>query len=432
MGSFTRDFRRVSAVAWLCFLGCGPTGEAGEREGGALSTAAQALTEGSALSPHDASCLQLTDQNTWSTYASYMAAVPNARALSDVLADLNRAGPVLTASTHPPAVGYKGGFRWNDGDMAATEWVPQGMTAGTSGSQNVVIAAWQYALSPDKGVRISVADVSDMSGAAVNYRHLLLVRPTASGNFTLVPEHGGGLAWVGNYLFMADTADGIRVFDLTQIREVDTSAACESAIGKTTTPSGTVWCAYGYKYVLPQASAYVVPASITSPCRPTFSFLGKDTRGTAPVILTGEYCNDGDTPCPYDGSTPGLGGRLYRWPLDSTTSRLKTVGGIVKPEKAYLMNEPNVQGVAPIMTSTATTSYWLSSTRYTGALFKVSTTAARTMYRATDGQWARMPEGMHATGTGTNLWTVTEGYNGTTNPASGGRIVFFVDQASVD
>jgi len=256
----------------------------------------------------------------------------------------------------------------------------------------------------------------------------LLVRPTSAGNFTTIPEHGGGLAWYGNYLYMADTSDGVRVFDLTQIREVSTSTTCETAIGKV----GTEWCAYGYKYVLPQVSAYVVPSTIVSPCRPKFSFLGKDTRGTTPVLLSGEYCNNTGTGCPYDGSTPGLGGRLYRWPVDSTTNRLKTVSGVVAPERAWIMNEPNVQGVAPIMTTTATTSYWLSSTRYSGALFKVSTGASRTAYLSGSGQWAHMPEGMHATGSGTNLWTVTEGYNGTTNPASGGRVVFYADQASLD
>jgi hypothetical protein len=424
--------RSLFVATWLVgagFSGCGPEPKEG-LEDEAPVTGTQALTEGAPLTTHDASCLQLQDQNTWSTYASYMTPVGPALGLPNVLQDLNRVGPMLTATTRPAAVGYKGGFRWNDGDMGTTEWIPQGLTAGVSGSANVAIASWHYAptTAPEKGVRISVADISDMSLSAVNYRHILLVQPTSSGNFAVVPEHGGGLTWFGNYLYMADTSDGMRVFDLTQIRQVDTSTTCETAIGKV----GSVWCAYGYKYVLPQVSAYVQPSTITSPCRTKFSFLGKDTRGTTPVVLSGEYCNNGDTPCPYDGSTPGLGGRLYRWPVDSTTHRLQAVGGVVKPERAYIMNEPNVQGVAPIMTTTSTTSYWLSSTRYSGALFKVSTSASRTAYLSGSGQWARMPEGMHATGSGTNLWTVTEGYNGTTNPATGGRVVFYADQASLD
>ncbi|ADO73132.1 hypothetical protein [Stigmatella aurantiaca] len=425
------ETRSVFTAVWLAgagLAGCGPA-TAQELANAPVGTEEQALTEGAPLTVHDASCLQLQDQNTWSSAASYMTSVGPALGLPAILQDLNRAGPMLTASTHPPATGYKGGFRWNDGDMGTPEWIPQALTAGVSGSANVAIVSWHYALTnPDKGVRISVADISDMSASAVNYRHLLLVRPTSAGNFTNVAEHGGGLAWYGNYLYMADTSDGIRVFDLTQIRAVDTSTACETKLGK----NGSVWCAYGYKYVLPQVSAYVMPASITSPCRTKFSFLGKDTRGTVPGVLSGEYCNNGDTPCPYDGSTPGLGGRLYRWPVDAATNRLKAVSGVVKPERAYIMNEPNVQGVAPLMTATSTTSYWLSSTRYGGALFKVSTSASRTAYLSGSSQWPKMPEGMHATGSGTNLWTVTEGVAGVTSPASGGRVVFFVDQASVD
>jgi hypothetical protein len=39
---------------------------------------------------------------------------------------------------------------------------------------------------------------------------------------------------------------------------------------------------------------------------------------------------------------------------------------------------------------------------------------------------------MHATTSGTNLWTATEGLLGSTNPALGGRVVVFVDQTAVD
>ncbi|EPX56083.1 hypothetical protein D187_007425 [Cystobacter fuscus DSM 2262] len=421
-------------VAWSLFIatclgGCGPAPDVEARSETALESQARPLTEGAPLTAHDASCLRLVDQNTWTSSVANMADVGPALGLPALLGDLNRAGPVLTASTHPPATGYKGGFRWNDGDMATTDWIPQALTAGVSGDTNVAIVSWHYApSSPDKGVRLSVADISNMSGSTVNYRHVLLVRPTGAGQFTTVNEHGGGLAWFGNYLYMADTSDGLRVFDLTQLRQVDTSTTCETQVGKV----GSVWCAYGYKYVLPQVSAYTVPSAIASPCRPKFSFLGKDTRGGTSAVLSGEYCNSGDAQCPYDGSTPGLGGRLYRWPLNTSTNRLVAVSGAVVPERAWIMNEPNVQGVAPLMTSTATTSYWLSSTRYGGALFKVSTSASRKAYLSGSSQWARMPEGMHATGSGTNLWTVTEGVSGVTNPATGGRVVFFVDQAAVD
>jgi hypothetical protein len=419
------------AVLWLAGVGvagCGAGEGAGDSDD-ATAAGVEALTEGAPLTPHDASCLSLQDQNTWGSSATAMAGVGPALGLSSVLADLNRAGPVLGGVNRPPAQGYKGGFRWNDGDMGTDEWVPQGLTAGVSGGANVVIVSWHYgAAAPDKGVRVSVADISNMSASAVNYRHVLLVRPTGAGAFTNVPEHGGGLAWHGDYLYMADTGDGVRVFDLKQIREVDTSAECATQLGKV----GDRYCAYGYKYVLPQASAYVMPASVTGPCRAKFSFLGKDTRGGAPSLLSGEYCNDGNTPCPHDGSTPGLGGRLYRWPIDPASSRLRAEGGAVRPERAFIMNEPNVQGVAPVMTDASTATYWLSSTKSGGALYKVSTGAPRKALFANLAQWARMPEGMHATASGTNLWTVTEGVSGTTSPALGGRVVFFAEQAAID
>ena len=129
----------AACLAGAGLVGCGPEAEALSDEGSAGGSGAvqQALTEGAALTTHDASCLKLQDQNTWSAYASYMTPVGAALGVDDVLLDLNRAGPVLGSLNHPPAVGYKGGFRWNDGDMSTTDWVPQGMTAGVSGSANV-------------------------------------------------------------------------------------------------------------------------------------------------------------------------------------------------------------------------------------------------------------------------------------------------------
>lgn len=417
-------------------LGCGPT--ATSTPDGAVASTESPLTEGAALSVYDASCLRLQDANTWSTYASNLQGVGTLRGLTGVLGDLNRSGPVLTATTHPPVAGYRGGFRWNDGDMAVTYWIPQGLAAGTSGSTNVALVSWHYdetvGGTPDRGVRLSVADISNMGGTAVPYRHVLLVRPSTAGSYVSVNVHAGGMAWVGNYLYVADTSNGMRVFDLTQIREVDDSAACADSIGKV----GTTWCANGYKYILPQMSAYTVPSTITSPCKPKFSFLGKDSRGSD-VLLSGEYCNTSSATCAMDGATPGLGGRLYRWPIDAATGRLQAVSGSVSPVRAYFMNEMYVQGVAPILSRNTDGSYkypadayWLNASRYNGSLFKVSTGASRTLYRASLGEWLWIPEGMHATSSGTNLWSVNEGYNGSTDPASGGRVVIYVDQASVD
>ena len=413
----------------------------------AVTGAATAEGDPMSVDAASASCLQLRDSNTWTTYTNNLSGVGTPWTLANLVTNgMNRQGPILTSATRPfapsTAVGYKGGFQWDSGDQAVTYWIPQGMTAGVSGGRNVVIVAWHYPLSgPDKGVRVSIADVTDMGASHVPYRHALLVEPSTSGNYVPVPVHGGGLAWVGNYLYMVDTANGIRVFDLTQIREVDTPAACDAAIGDT----GSLWCAYGYRFIIPQVSRYAVPATksdgtpISASCKPKFSFMGKDTRNS-PVLLTGEFCNTTDQPCVQDpAGSPGMGGRLYRWALNGTTNRLQTVSTYISPSKAYKMNERNIQGVAPVMLqfggAYAPDTYWLSATRRSGALFSVSQTdPVRALY-ADQSEWPWVPEGMHATSTGTNLWTATEGrvVSGTlvTDPRTGGRVVVFMDQADV-
>jgi hypothetical protein len=394
-------------------------------------------------------CLQLRDEDTWDTYENNLSGVGTPWSLSSVIATgLNRQGPILTASTRPFApgapVGYKNGFRWNDGDMSVDYWIPQGMTAGVAGDSNVVMVAWHYEPeSGGRGVRVSIADVTDMSAASVPYRHALLVEPNAAGDFREVRVHGGGIAWVGHYLYMVETNVGIRVFDLNLIREVNTSDACADAIGSV----GSVHCAYGYRFIIPQVSRYITPSAksdgvaIPASCKPRFSTLGKDTRNSPDVLLMAEYCNTTDTACDLDSTYgAGMGGRLYRWPLGAD-SRLAAPGGYVSPQKVYIMNERNVQGVAPIMTQVngayLPDTYWLSSTRRSGALFNVSQSSSAKAWYADESDFPWTPEGMHATASGTNLWMATEGRrdsggNIITNPVAGGRVVIYIAQSSVD
>jgi hypothetical protein len=425
----------VMSIAVLCFI-AGDARPFDEHDKMIIDTASK-------------NCLQLRDADTWDTYENNLSGVGTPWSLSGVIASgLNRQGPTLTSGSRPFApgapVGYKNGFRWNDGDMSVDYWIPQGMTAGVSGDSNVVMVAWRYEPeSGGRGVRISIADVTDMSGLAVPYRHALLVEPHAAGDFREVRVHAGGIAWVGHYLYLVETNVGIRVFDLNLIREVNTSAACGDAIGG----AGSVHCAYGYRFIIPQVSSYFTPsaksdgAPISASCKPRFSTLGKDTRNNPDVLLAAEYCNTTDTACDLDSTYgAGMGGRIYRWPLGSD-SRLAASGGYVSPEKVYIMNERNIQGVAPIMTQVAGAylpdTYWLSSTRRSGALFRVSQSSPAKAWYADESNFPWIPEGIHATASGTNLWVATEGRrdsggNIITNPATGGRVVIYVAQSSVD
>lgn len=67
------------------------------------------------------------------------------------------------------------------------------------------------------------------AGGVPRYRHLLLVEPQGSGDtVSFKPArtgsgtslHAGGIVWLGDKLYVADTTQGFRVFDLSRIIEV--------------------------------------------------------------------------------------------------------------------------------------------------------------------------------------------------------------------
>jgi len=401
-------------------------------------------------------CMYLKDANTWSTWGTWASSIGTGHAtLTTVTNDLNRAAPQITSSRHPmsPSGAYKYGMEWESGDQAVEYWIPQGMTQGSVDGFYYALTSWYYnedAASPDpnppvspytsKGVRISISNISQViDGQTSKYRHILLVTPTGTGTYKPVVNHAGGIVWVGNYMYLADTNHGVRVFDLSNIRIMSTDDTCSDKIGKVS----SAWCAYGYKYALPEVNQYTAcnsggtPLSSTDKCFAKFSWLGKDTTQTQAAILSGEYCNDGDSPCTADPSgAPGMGGRLYRWSYDSA-SKLVVSSGIAKPEKAYYMNKRNVQGAAPVVQTTAKDDYRLASSRGYGSLFLVSTTIGWKEYDVGLATWTYYPEGMHASTTGSgNLWVLTEGRKKSdgsyySSPKDGGRALFAVDTDSM-
>lgn len=268
----------------------------------------------------------------------------------------------------------------------------------------MVAVAWHYesanvAFDPnpssdgaDKGVRVSFADVTG-STASVTYRHALLVEPDPTRGFKPVPIHGGGLAWSGSLLYVADTSRGLRVFDLTRISKVATAAACATRAG---VAAGQA-CAYGYEYVLPQVGGYYFPSGLSPSCRAKFSFVSLDRSTTPDSLVSGEFDDD---------PALGLYSRLLRWPLESASSRLKTgPTGVVTASGAWYAGNRNLQGAV-----SAGPRFFLNSTRYEGALFSGAVGALPTTLRASDDRWGYMPEGMHLSASG-RLWVSTEGHS---------------------
>ncbi|QED30091.1 hypothetical protein FRD01_23215 [Microvenator marinus] len=222
------------------------------------------------------------------------------------------------------------GFRWNTGDNDTTAWYPQGMTgnedAGQSG-RRFLVSWYDKANNPAKGVRISLVDLQDPNN--IRYRHILLVEPTADGFGPVLtgggnPLHAGGIVWIGNLLYVADTGQGFRVFDLSRIIEVshtdDTSRIGVSA--------GRV-DAFGYRYIAGQIARYRQP---NDACNIRFSFAGLDRSTQPATIVSGEYMVDNTT------------GRLARWPVDLASGWLIEEVGRVRATSAYIAGQTRMQG----------------------------------------------------------------------------------------
>ncbi|MBS1814247.1 MAG: hypothetical protein JSS87_05180 [Acidobacteria bacterium] len=394
------------------------------------------------VSAADQACLQLKDADTWTTKLAYLSGVGTVTNLTQLFSDLDNSVVQLTSTTRPSAVGYLDGIRWSDTDMATNAWIPQGVAFGVNGGAPYAVASWHFNndyYGYNDGSRVSIVDMSNP--ATAKYRNVILVDPTGTGTYQSVNIHVGGVAIAGNYLYVADTSNGFRVFDMSQMRKI----TGDDVLCKNSNDSGYfgqksgAWCAAGYGYMLPQVSAYTMPSTksdgtaITSTCKPKFSFAGLDARPATPQILSGEYCNNTDQTC--EGDTTGLNGRLYQWPLGAH-NKLITSSLYVSPTRVYFMNVRNIQGVAPVTRpGNETDSYYLGATRYNGAVFKSTPTAATKTWSYSSSQVPWHVEGLHATADG-RLWILTEGQQVTSatqnpDPKTGGRVLIQVDQSSL-
>ena len=352
-------------------------------------------TEGSGLVAIDRCAFPLVESTSFATYSPIikaLGALAPAASAAVVLADLNRIAVPTTSPPGSPA-GVTLGFTWDAEDQAVTTWIPQGLTGSadstTSGLLNgrrIVLVSWYYTppsgSTYEKGVRLAMVDVTNPQ--TPTYRLLLLVEPTgtpAAPSFAPVVLHAGGLAWVGDFLYVVETGRGFRVFDMSRMLQAATDV---DTIGCTTTA-----CHAGlYKYVVPQIGAY----GSTSACKPLFSYASLDKTTSPPSLLSGEYC--GGTAC---ASNP-LAGRVFRWPLDGITGRLAS--GTSWPSEAFLIGEPQVQGAA-----SRNGVFYLSSSAPAaggGALYRV--TAGKRVVSP----WLDAPEDLMVDETNGLLWGQAE------------------------
>jgi hypothetical protein len=168
--------------------------------------------------------------------------------------------------------------------------MPQGITGVRNGGDNAtkkyLLVSWYYKSAEDpnyqvnKGVRVSFVDVTNMDD--IKYRHVLIVEPAVKGSavFQPIPIHAGGIAAFGHTLFVADTGNGMRTFDLRKIFQVnpdDTKSKCGMKSGKA--------YAFDYYYVMPQMKQYLLEHN-----KANFSWASIDkTQSDSPKLFTGNY-----------------------------------------------------------------------------------------------------------------------------------------------
>ncbi len=359
----------------------------------------------------EAGGFRLYDEDRWSASEGIIGQIASHASaklvtLGEVLANLNRTATKVSNVSGTEC--FHTGFAWNGGDNDVTYWYPQGITgtgdayaSGDYQGRKVGIVSWYHkpendsSTSENKGVRVAIYDVTDMN--SIQYRLALLVTPVMDGatpTFEAVPLHAGGLVWYGNYLYVADTSRGFRVFDLTRILEVNTGNA--NWLGKISEADG--YHAYNYRYAIPEVGQY---RKCTSSCCARFSFVSLD-RSTSPhSLLAGEY------------SASNVTGRMHRWPLDETTGRLLVVGGRVQASDAVFPGVGNIQGGF----SWNGTYFASCSGSYLG--LHVGAVGQSTAKRG----WPYGPEDLHYAPASDNLWSLTE------HPGS--RYVFAVKRASI-
>lgn len=231
-----------------------------------------------------------------------------------VMANANHDRTAITDSLG--LAGYTTGFKFDSGDNGDCTNYPQGITTsrdavGTANSGNydghqLVLVSWYTKDGCSGGQSRSRITLVDWDATYPNkYRKILLVEPTgseAAPDFKDVLVHAGGVSWYGDYLYVADTGRGMRVFDMRKILKANTGGSADQ-IGR---QSENTYYAHNYAYVLPQVGS--VTAATTSGTALRWSTISLD-RPAASIVMTEYTCQADCT------SYPNRAPRAIRFPF---------------------------------------------------------------------------------------------------------------------
>ncbi|GHC39747.1 hypothetical protein [Streptomyces cinnamoneus] len=210
----------------------------------------------------------------WSAAADTLRRrLQHADLVRDVLRQPKRAGGPVGDWRDGPGEGVKPtgfdyGFSWDpdtkdphgklDGETA--QWYPQGISTsvdgygGTVGGKKVVAVSWYgYGDYESRGARISFIDVTG-DPQRPRYQHVLLVEPVQlhdsdTATFNPVIMHAGGVAWVGDFLYVANLPGRLAPFKQGGVSAFDLSRMVKVA-------GADKRKAFGYDYVLPLHHLY--------------------------------------------------------------------------------------------------------------------------------------------------------------------------------
>ncbi|NEE01605.1 hypothetical protein [Phytoactinopolyspora halotolerans] len=307
--------------------------------GAAILTAALALLTVPAQEAHanpDPSDIRLLRSETDPALLEGLRSELGTVTVSTVLDSANRTG----RSCSPSVRHRTASFCWNSGDTSVAYWMPQGVTttgdANASGEyegREALLSSWYDKDSGrNMGVRISFVDMSNRT--TPEYRHVLLVQPRWDGgqpSFGPVNAHAGGIVWYGDKLYVANTYNGLRVFDMDDLMRVSTGD--NTKIGRQ--PDGSYY-AHNYLYVLPQEAHYQ-PSTTGGEGRFRYSQIALDRTTSPDSILVSEYGN------------PGTDARMARYNLDQGDYGIaEDSDGYARADWAYTVGIRSVQGAVSV------------------------------------------------------------------------------------
>ncbi len=276
-----------------------------------------ALPASAASAPSPLSPGQFTLTADYDRYDALNAALASTLGTADVDTVMAHANHDRTAITDSLGVaGYVGGFGFDSGDNNDCTNYPQGITSsrdavGTANSGNydghqLILVSWYTMDACDGDQARSRITLVDWDATYPNkYRKILLVEPTgttAAPSFKDIPIHAGGVSWYGDYLYVADTGHGMRVFNMKDILTTNTGGTSDQ-IGR---QSSGVYYAHNYAYVLPQVGT--ITASTTSGTSLVWSSISLD-RVSRSIVMVEYTCQSG---C---ASYPNRAPRAVRFPF---------------------------------------------------------------------------------------------------------------------